>query len=215
MVRSAGRLRLTLPRALLALVLLVTSAAALAFPRAGSYLVETDPLSKSDVLYVLAGTKIERALEAVDLYKAGFAPEVLLSPGRREPAELMLRARGVKLPSDSEIVRDTITQLGVPPSVVVMPDGSVDNTAQEADLLRQLAAERGWHSVIVVTSKYHSRRSAFAFRRALRDTDVRIEVAPTRYDPSDPQHWWRNRADLRWVLLEWEKLVLYRLGLSG
>ncbi len=119
------------------------------------------------------------------------------------------------MPSDSDLVRDTLVQLGVPPPNLVTPDGSVDNTAQEAELLRQLAAEHHWHSVIIVTSKYHSRRSAFAFRRAFRGTGTRIEVAWSKYDPADPAHWWRHRADVRYVLIEWQKLVLYRLGLSG
>ena len=214
MLPPAGRLRLTLRRAALVVALLVTAAAAAFFPRAGTYLVQADPLSKADVLFVLSGTRVERWLEAVDLYKAGYAPAILLSPGITEAAESALRARGVRFPSDADLARDAIVQLGVPVSAVMILDRPVDNTAQEAAALRQVAAARGWRSAIVVTSKYHSRRSAFAFHRAFRDSGVRVAVWPSHYDDTDPAHWWRRRADARYVLLEYQKLLAYRLGLS-
>jgi uncharacterized SAM-binding protein YcdF (DUF218 family) len=61
-------------------------------------------------------------------------------------------------------------QLGVPASAIVQPPESVDNTGQEANMLRAMAQERHWRRVIIVTSKYHTRRTGFAFRRGLEGT---------------------------------------------
>jgi hypothetical protein len=66
-----------------------------------------------------------------------------------------------------------------------------------------------------VTSKYHTRRSAFAFRRGLEGTGVQVVMRASRYDLSDPARWWRHRSDLRFVLSEWQKLLAYYLGLQG
>lgn len=181
----------------------------------GRYLQHEDPLQKADAIFVLAGTRVERPLEAVDLYHEGFAPLVILSPGRPEPGELLLRQRGIRFPSEVELERDALVQSGVPAAAIVATNGYVDNTAQEANLLRAMVRAHGWRRVIIVTSKYHTRRAAFAFRRGLENTGAEVIMRASRYDPSDPARWWRYRADFRFGSSEWQKLVAYRLGLGG
>ena len=181
----------------------------------GRYLQHEDPLQKADAIFVLAGTRMERPLEAVDLYKEGWAPVVVLSPGRPEWTEGMLRARGIRFPSDVELERDALVQLGLPAAAIVATNGYVDNTAQEANLLRAMVFAHHWRRVIIVTSKYHTRRAAFAFRRGLEGTGAEVVMRATRYDSSDPARWWRIRSDLRFAGSEWQKLVAYRLGLGG
>jgi len=215
MIATGARRRIVVRRALLGAAALVVVALLAFAPFAGRYLVESDPLSKSDVVFVPAGARVERWLEAVDLYKQGLAPVIVLSPGLIEKAETDLRDRGIRFPTDAQLAKDAIVQLGVPASAVLAPSASVDNTAQEANLLKDLAAAHLWRSAIIVTSMYHSRRTGFAFRRALQSNGVRITVHPSRYDTADPAHWWRRRYDIRYVSSEWQKLLAYRLGLSG
>ena len=202
-------------RAGAALLLAVVGGGAAFVPFAGRFLVREDPLERADAIFVLAGTEIERPLEAVDLYKEGYGREILLSPGRAEAAELRIRALGVRYLLGYERTREAMVQLGVPESAVHVVTGAVDNTAEEATLLRTMAGARGWRRVIIVTSKYHSRRSGFAFRRELRGAGITILVRTSRYDLSDPAHWWRSRADVRYVVSELQKWTLYRLGLGG
>ncbi|HYT65008.1 MAG TPA: YdcF family protein [Vicinamibacterales bacterium] len=201
-------------RILLAIVIAIAAGAGWFLYYGGRYLQHEDPLQKADAILVLAGTRAERWLEAYDLYTAGYAPVVVLSPGASEPSEQLLRQRGIRFPSAAELQRDAMIQLRVPPSAVIILRGYADNTVQEAEMLRALVRERGWRRVIVVTSKYHTRRSGFAFRRALAGS-VEIVIRASRYDASDPANWWRIRADVRFASTEWEKLIAYRLGLGG
>jgi uncharacterized SAM-binding protein YcdF (DUF218 family) len=180
----------------------------------GRYLQHEDPLQKADAIYVLGGTRVERSLEAYELYREGWAPLIFLSPERAEPAETLIRARGIRYPSTPELQQAALVQLGVPASAIYAPAGWVDNTAQEGNLLKATAQARGWKRLIVVTSKYHTRRAGFAVRRALEGTGTVVIMRATRYDLSDPAAWWRTRADIRFVGTEWVKLVLYRLGLA-
>lgn len=180
----------------------------------GRYLQHEDPLEKADALFVLDGARVERWLEGYDLYAAGYAPRIVLSPGRDEPAERLLRARGIQFPREIELRRNALIQLGVPPDAIVTDMNQVDNTAAEAAELREMARARGWRSVIVVTSKYHTRRAGLAFRRTFDGTGVRIAVRASKYDLSDPARWWRRRGDFRFVISEWPKLFAYRLGLG-
>jgi uncharacterized SAM-binding protein YcdF (DUF218 family) len=181
----------------------------------GRFLDHEDPLQHADAIFVLAGTRLQRPLEAVDLYKAGWAPLIVISPGRPEATERMVRARGIAFPLESELQRNALIALGVPASAVVANDGFVDNTASEANLLRTMVIARHWHRVIVVTSKYHTRRAGFAFRRGLAGTGATPLMHATRYDPFDSSHWWRNRNDIREGGREWIALILYWLGLGA
>lgn len=207
-------MRTLLRRTVLALLALAAAAGVWLLFYGGRYLQHEDPLQKADAIFVLGGARVERWLEAYDLYTAGYAPRIMLSPEHPEPAETLLRAR-IPFPSTPELQRDALVALGVPANAVLLSSSPVDNTAQEAALLRQTVQARGWTRVIVVTSKYHTRRSGFAFRRALEGTGATVLIRATRYDPADPAAWWRSRADIRFGGAEWVKLLLYRLGLQG
>lgn len=210
--RRALRL-LTRAAGVAAIVGVVSLAAFLPF--AGRYLSVNEPLERADAIFVLAGARVERWLEAVDLHHENWAPRIVLSPGREEPAEDLLRKRGVRLPAESEMFRNAMIQLKVPPDAVTSLPGEVDNTAQEASAVRAVIEREGWKTLIVVTSVYHSRRTQVAFRREFGDSPVKIIVRATRYDRAAPRRWWTQRDDIRRVASELQKLLVYRLGVRG
>ena len=211
---SFPRLRTVTRWTVLALFMAAAAFAVWLLIYGGRYLQHEDPLVKADAIFVLSGTRAERPLEAFDLYNQGYAPVVVLSPGRPEPGEVMLRNRGIRFPIEVELERDVLVQLGVPQSAIIATDGYVDNTAEEANLLRAMVKANHWRRVIIVTSKYHTRRAAFAFRRGLEGTGAEVIARASRYDTSDPARWWRTRADFRFASSEFQKLLAYRLGLG-
>src|SRR6188768_3183016 len=136
--------RSRLRRSLFALFILLVIGTAVFLNYGGRYLQDDDPLQKADAIFVLAGTRAERLLEGYELYKAGYAPVIMLSPGRPEPGEQVLKERGISFPLESEQQRDALLQIGVPPQALIADTGYVDNTAQEAELLRRYVQSRGW-----------------------------------------------------------------------
>ena len=208
-------MRRSVRRLLLVAAAVIVLCAVVFVPFAGRFLVYEDEVRHADVIFVLAGARAERWLEAVDLFREGIAPRIVLSPGELEHAEVVLRQRHIAFPNDAERARDAIVQLGVRADAVSILDGSVDNTAQEAEALHTLARARGWRTIVVVTSKYHTHRAAFAFQREFDGSGITILMHASRYDTSDPARWWRHRADIRYVVSEIGKLLLYRLGLGG
>ena len=168
-----------------------------------------DALVDADAIYVLGGTWVQRWLEAVDLYKEGRAPRIVMSPGGWDDGERALAARGVRLPGPADIARDAMTgPFGIPPTAIEILPGEVDNTAQEADAIARVAAARGWTRLIVITDRPNSRRAGFAMRRVL-GPGVQVIVHASRHDHYDPARWWRSRPDFRATFYEVPKLFAY------
>jgi len=206
-------MRTVVRRTLIALILLAGAAIAWFAIYGGRFLQHEDPLQHADAILVLAGTRVERALEGIDLYKAGWAPVIVISGGRVEPAEQWLeQEHGIVFPREGDALRQMMLRFGVPDAAIVRPAESVDNTGEEANMLRALVQTRHWRRVIIVTSKYHTRRTGFAFRRGLAGTGAEPIIRASRYDSSDPAHWLRHRPDVRFAASEWAKLLFYRLG---
>ena len=202
-------------RSLLVLFVTLVIASVWAWPRAGRALIIETALQPADVIVVLGGPRAERWLEGVELHRQKLAPKIVLSSGRIEPAEEMVRSRGIRFPREADLMKDAMVQLGVNAADIEIFPESVDNTAAEASVTRALSSSRNWRRIIVVTSKYHTRRTRYAFQRAFKGTGVDVQVHGSRFDGSRPDAWWKHRDDVRFVISEWQKLLAYRLGLGG
>lgn len=197
------------------LVLLIVAIGGYAFVNVGRFMSPQDRLQKADAIFVFAGTLVERPLEAADLYREGYAPKIVITRAVAEQAFFSLIGRGVRFPSDADLNRDVLREVGVPDSAIIEPDKIHDNTAEEVVTLHELVARYHWHRVILVSSKYHLRRIQFATWREFRGADIQLLLRGSRYDPSTPDRWWQRRSDIRWVLEEVPKLVAYVLGLGA
>jgi uncharacterized SAM-binding protein YcdF (DUF218 family) len=84
----------------------------------------------------------------------------------------------------------------------------VDSTGQEAAVLIGCIRERGWNSVILVTSNFHTRRAGMIWRRMLRAQNSTIRLYVHAVD--DPEFraagWWRDRRSAKTWLTELTKL---------
>lgn len=196
------------------LLLVILAGAWVVGPRAGSWLVDEDPLEKADVIYVLGGSRMERPLEAADLYAAGWAPLILLSRQQMDGGELELARRGVAFATEPELQRDGLRLVGVPLNAIEILRDEQQSTSAEAATLVDLAIARHWSRIIVVTSKMHTRRAGLSLRRQLDPHGITLIARASHYDVMKPDVWWRDRDDLRFTLFEYQKLLLYRLRIA-
>jgi uncharacterized SAM-binding protein YcdF (DUF218 family) len=88
------------------------------------------------------------------------------------------------------------------------------STAEEALHVRRLATEQKFKTVIVVTSKQHTRRARLVMNRRLSGAGVRVIVRSSRYDRSNVDRWWSERATLRFTLFETQRLFGYWIGVA-
>jgi uncharacterized SAM-binding protein YcdF (DUF218 family) len=201
-------------RVALGAILAIASVAYLAraplLERAGRFLIEEDAPQQADAIVVLSGSFPDRILEAVALYRDGYAPQVVLCREPENHALSLLKERGVPLQTGYERNRHVAEALGVPSEairVIGQPAGSTFGEARE--VLRD-AREHGFDSILLVTSKMHTRRAAAIYRHLAGDR-LRIVTRPARDDAFRADTWWKDRAQLRRVVIEFEKLLVFHL----
>ena len=88
----------------------------------------------------------------------------------------------------------------------------VNSTVQEARALLPCIREHRWHSVVIVTSNYHTRRAGTLWRKVTNpDPDLHIWIEGVA-DPEFQQPWWRYRQSAKTWVTESTKLVWTMLG---
>lgn len=171
---------------------------------AGGFLIVADPLQPADAVVPLSGGGRGRVIQAAALFREGYAGWFIAT-------ESELDLPGVR-DSWADLVRREAIWQGMPEERIVAAPGIVHTTYDEAQVVRQLALEGGWRSVIVVTDPYHTRRARMIFRDVFRDTGVRVIVRPVDDVPYGTDTWWRTEKGLRDTWTEYLKLVLYVAG---
>lgn len=184
------------------------------FRYAGVGIVTVDSPEKADLIIVLMGSGPDRILGAVDLYEQGHAPCIMMVENW-QPGYELLESRGVELPRDAELVASVGVQLGVPEEAFIILSGNARSTQDEGLIVTQYLKEQQLEvdTVLLVSSKFHSKRSAKIFRWALGglDRDVKVLSCPTPYDDFDAAAWWQSREDAKRVVMEYAKLINFYL----
>lgn len=193
-------------------------AAALALPLLPRILQVEDTLQKADFILPLAGDW-HRLIKAAELYKAGYAPVVLLSNERvRAPSRLNLLSVEMGIPSQNprEFRKRLLLHLGVPEDVLTaFGDGHI-STAEEAEAFQNFLNEHKTGSqaakpqrVILVTSPYHTRRAKMIFEAAMPDIFFMITSPP---EGKIMAQWWRDQISAELAVSEGFKFAFFLLG---
>lgn len=188
---------------------------ALWLPQLGAFLVVTDPLPAAPVQRVLplAGD-LERVFYAAALTRADRAQKILITtlPLTSSTARATHLGR----------VRAIIKAMGASARQTALVPGYAATTFAELQNARVYLERMRVHSLLVVTSPWHTRRARLNLQAAFRGSDIRVAVAPVqpqllpfelRHQVFDQQTWWRNPHTRKAVLGEYVKLALFRFGI--
>ena len=165
----------------------------------GRWLVAEDPLEKASAIAVLSGRMPSRALEAARIYHQGYASEIWLT--RTIEPGASLQALSVPFTGEEDYERMVLMRKGVPESAIRVLDPPIVNTADEMLAIGQALGKEKERTVIIVTSKVHTRRVK-ALWRHLSSADGQAIVRGVSDDGFDPAHWWANTADALDVVRE-------------
>jgi len=172
-----------------------------AFWHAASFLAAPASVPQpADCIVALGGDTGDRIVTALDLYRRGYAPLILLtgvedSPGDTRRAYLTWRA-------------EYLVKAGVPPAAILYDEHSA-NSRDEARNTLALASARGWKSVLVVSDPPHMRRLARAWGKAFAGTGKNYVLVATAPAWWRERAWWQSERAAQFVITEYVKLGYY------
>ena len=199
----------------LALALLV--AAALAWWAAlslGRILYHEDPIERADAIFVLGGSWLERVAEGGDLYLEGHAPLVVLSRELPDTGEQALRARGIDVPSVTDVHVRALTAMGVPRDAIHVIEPQIATATEAASLAQSRRRTEMAHGDRRHAEAAHRARAPGVHAPPWRSRAFRSSCA--RHATTRPM--WiaggSDRVSFRFALFEGQKMLAYWVGLA-
>jgi uncharacterized SAM-binding protein YcdF (DUF218 family) len=102
--------------------------------------------------------------------------------------------------------------MGIPEKSFKFIGNGVASTYDEALIAKEFLKKNGYRSILLVTSKWHSRRAYLTFRSVLKNDEIKIVIQPSRYDVFNPDAWYKSRNDIELVFDEYVRLIYYILA---
>lgn len=162
------------------------------FLNLGRWFVVQDPLGRADVIVVLSGQLPDRALEAARLFRAGYAERIWISQPvspQQELKKLNITYLGEDFYNEKVLLAQKI-----PLDDIRILEQPAANTEAEVREIAQEMQRAKIHSVILVTSRAHTRRVRVIWRKRA-GGDLHAIVRYANDDPFDEAHWWRHTQD--------------------
>ena len=156
----------------------------------------TDPPHKADAIVVFAGGVgesgqagqgyLERVEYAVELYKAGFAKNIIFSSGYTYIFE------------EPSVMKALAVSLGVPAEAIILEDRA-KNTYENVKFSEKILEDNKWNAVLLVSSPYHMRRVSLVFEK----TGKKIKVA---YTPIPRSSFYGHKTDNFYSQGDWKQI---------
>jgi len=146
----------------------------------------------------------ERVKFAVDLYRQGYAKNIIFSSGYKyvfkEP--LVMKALAISL--------------GIPEDVIILED-KARNTYENVEFVSKILYKEGWKKILLVTSPYHMRRASLVFKKIAKEINVTYTPMPkSRFyshenmDEEGRRIWKRiNLNQIKGIMHEYSGIVYY------
>ncbi len=180
---------------------------------AASFLIVSAPMPHADVIAIMAGSAVfkERTQRAAELYREGRASRILLTNDNQQGGWASDEQRNIPY---QELAGRYLRRQGVPDEAIEFLPEPVSGTYEETHLLRRYAEARGLHSILVVTSAYHSRRALWTLQRTFTQTGIAIglDAVPPGQQAPKPTFWWLHIRGWQMVPNEYAKMIYYELA---
>jgi uncharacterized SAM-binding protein YcdF (DUF218 family) len=146
----------------------------------GWYLSPQDPIERADVIVTVSGgDNNSRIKKTVELYKEGWAPVIVYSGAAAEGNV-----------SNAAAMKNISIKMGVPRTDILIEEKSKD-TLENAQFTSKIIKDKGYQSMILVTSPYHQRRTMELFRKELGE-DFKIVNQSAIDEDWRKKGWWED-----------------------
>jgi uncharacterized SAM-binding protein YcdF (DUF218 family) len=165
----------------------------------GRFLSFAEPPKQSDAIIVLSGGQ-GRVEKAVELYKAGYAPYIILSNAK-------------EITSRSGDMLQTALNLGIPQDAIYT-ENAAESTYENAEFTLPLMKEHDFKSAIVVSSEFHMRRVKLLFDRVYKKSDIELTYVGSD-SGYNAKRWWSDRKSRETTFNEYVKMIGNTFGYNG
>ncbi|NOQ66979.1 MAG: hypothetical protein GQ556_07170 [Desulfobacterales bacterium] len=180
----------------------------------GSILVVEDIPPKAEVAVVLnTGVDIyPRLMEAANLYRTVKVDKVVINGNRKTDTLRGLESSGYDPPCKwyAEAIGVLIHQKVAKNHIMAISAEDAYDSVSEAKIVGEILINNGISNIIITTSKFHSRRARHIWNK-MYEGKLKVYVAPAKNDPFNPEAWWKNGRQIRWVLSEYGAWLYYYL----
>lgn len=149
----------------------------------GWYLSPSDNLIPADAIVVVSGDG-DRMKHAIDLYKQGLAPKLILSGASSDG-----------LTSNALAMHLEASAAGIQDEAVIMEE-KARNTFENALYTKEIIQNQGMRSIILVSSPYHQRRVYETFRSVFKKSNIKLQNSPSVYSDWNSHNWWESEREL-------------------
>ncbi|KPK42632.1 MAG: hypothetical protein AMJ78_01800 [Omnitrophica WOR_2 bacterium SM23_29] len=147
----------------------------------------------------------ERVSHAVELYKKGYAKNLVFSSGARStfPEPYVMKALAISL--------------DIPPESIVLED-TASRTYENVKFTNEILNKKGWNKIILISSPYHMRRSLLVLKKVAPDKKVIYSPVPHSefyrhgVDEEGRKIWKQiNLSQIRGIVHEYAAICFYWL----
>jgi len=178
----------------------------------GEFLVIDEDPEHSDAVIVL-NTGMEyypRLIEAAKLYNQGYVKKIVINGNRKSDTLRELEMKGFQVCCPWYEERFRILDLFDIPRKAILAISVEDayDTISEAQAVGKELVKKRISSIIIVTSKSHTRRARHIWESIWKD-QFDILMVSARRDPYSSHSWWKSGRQIRWVLSEYGGWIYY------
>lgn len=166
----------------------------------GLYLSPSDTLTQADAIVVVSGDD-DRIKHAIDLYKKGYAPTLILSGAAR-----------AGFSSNALVMQIEASRSGIPNEAVILEEKAY-NTYENALYTKEIVLKQRMDNLILVSSPYHQRRVYETFKSVFRASGVKLQNSPSPYSTWKEDNWWKSDRELH--LTQEEALKILWANITG
>ncbi len=164
----------------------------------GEFLLKSVPISNPDLILVLSGDSDgSRTQLASTVYKNNLNCKILFTGGHYY---------GFSIP---QLMKKNAISLGVLSADIILEENST-SSYENALYTKSIISEMDLNSVLIVTSKYHTKRAYLTFTHVFEQSSIKFGISGAE-DGVNYSNWWIHNKNSEIVLTELAKLIWYKL----
>ena len=172
----------------------------------GRALVSCSQLQTADVIVVATEASGAGTLEAADLVHRGIATRVAVFADPPSLVDREFIRRELPYEDRAAISTRQLKELGVQ-NVEIIPRTEA-GSENDGLVLPGWCEREHVRTLVLVTTADHSRRLRRILDRAMKQSETKVLIAPSRYSAFHFDRWWQSREGIRILAVELQKLLL-------